>query len=132
MGCFSFLCKKSGNPIASSSFDGDACRLFLLKDGKVIEEMQGHYDSYGRVFSGIKDPNDTSMTETSSFKWKMDWNDVCDLMFDKDKSNGIAAVLEKYWDGNIPTTRSADDPEQGWGKKNGGKVKIKEPKHIVY
>ena len=49
MGCFSFVCKESGLPVASSSFSGDACRMYLLKDGKVIEEMRGHYDSYGRV-----------------------------------------------------------------------------------
>jgi hypothetical protein len=124
MGCFSFVCKESGLPVASSSFDGDACRLYLLKDGKVIEEMRGHYDSYGRVF--------TDSTYEDSFEWKMDWHEVCDLMFDKDESNGIAVILEKYFDGTIPTTRSEGDPNQGWGKKNGGRVKIKEPIHIVY
>ena len=124
MGCFSFICKESGLPVASSSFDGDACRLYLLKDGKVIEEMRGHYDSYGRVF--------TDSTYEHSFEWKMDWHEVCDLMFDKDESNGIAVILEKYFTGNIPTTRSEGDPNQGWGKRNGGGVKIKEPIHIVY
>jgi len=124
MGCFSFICKESGLPVASSSFDGDACRLYLLKNGKVIEEMRGHYNSYGRVF--------TDSTFENSFEWKMDWYDVCDLMFDNDDSNGIAVILEKYFEGNIPTTRSEDDPNQGWGKKNGGRVKIKEPIHIVY
>ena len=62
----------------------------------------------------------------------MDWHDVCDLMFDKDESNGIAVILEKYFEGTIPTTRSEGDPNQGWGKKMGGRVKIKEPIHIVY
>ena len=124
MGCFSFICKESGLPVASSSFDGDACRLYLLKDGKVIEEMRGHYDSYGRVF--------TDSTYEDSFEWKMDWHEVCDLMFHSDESNGIAVILEKYFTGNVPTTRSEGDPDQGWGKKNGGRVKIKEPIHIVY
>jgi hypothetical protein len=124
MGCFSFICKESGLPVASSSFDGDACRLYLLKDGKVIEEMRGHYDSYGRVF--------TDSTYEDSFEWNMDWHEVCDLMFDKDESNGIAVILEKYFDGTIPTTRSEGDPNQGWGKRNGGRKKIKEPVHIVY
>ena len=124
MGCFSFICKESGLPVASSSFDGDACRLYLLKDGKVIEEMRGHYDSYGRVF--------TDSTYEDSFEWKMDWHEVCDLMFDKDESNGIAVILEKYFTGNIPTTRSEGDPDQGWGKRNGGRKKIKEPIHIIY
>jgi hypothetical protein len=124
MGCFSFICKESGLPVASSSFDGDAVRIYLLKDGKVIEEMRGHYDSYGRVF--------TDSTFENSFEWKMDWHDVCDLMFDNDDSNGIAVILEKYFEGNIPTTRSEGDPNQGWGKKNGGGKKIKEPIHILY
>ena len=124
MGCFSFICKESGLPVASSSFDGDACRLYLLKNGKVIEEMRGHYDSYGRVF--------TDSTYEDSFEWNMDWHEVCDLMFDKDESNGIAVILEKYFEGNIPTTRSEGDPNQGWGKRNGGRKKIKEPIHLIY
>ncbi len=124
MGCFSFICKESGLPVASSSFNGDACRMYLLKNGKVIEEMHGHYDSYGRVFK--------DSTYDDSFEWKMDWHTVCDLMFDKDESNGIAVILEKYFTGNIPTTRSESDPDQGWGKRNGGGRKIKEPVHIVY
>jgi hypothetical protein len=124
MGCFSFICKESGLPVASSSFDGDACRMYLLKNGNVIEEMRGHYDSYGRVFK--------DSTYDDSFEWKMDWHEVCDLMFHSDESNGIAVILEKYFTGNIPTTRSESDPDQGWGKRNGGRVKIKEPIHIVY
>lgn len=124
MGCFSFICKESGLPVASSSFDGDAVRMYLLKDGNVIEEMRGHYDSYGRVF--------TDSTFEDSFEWKMDWHDVCDLMFHPNESNGIAVILEKYFADRIPTTRSEGDPDQGWGKRNGGRVKIKEPIHLVY
>lgn len=124
MGCFSFMCKESGLPVASSSFDGDACRLYLLKDGKVIEEMRGHYDSYGRVF---KDKNCED-----SFEWKMDWHDVCDLMFNPNDGDGIAVVLEKYFTGNIPTTISEGDPDQGWGDSNGGGLIIENPIHIVY
>ena len=123
MGCFSFICKESGLPVASSSFDGDAVRMYLLKGGKVLEEMRGHYDSYGRVFTADKE---------DSFEWKMEWGEVCDLMFDKDESNGIAVILEKYFTGNIPTTRSEGDPDQGWGKRNGGRKKIKAPIHLIY
>jgi hypothetical protein len=123
MGCFSFICKESGLPVASSSFDGDACRMYLLRDGKVIEEMRGHYDSYGRVFTADKE---------DSFQWSLEWGDVCDLMFTKNEGDGIAVILEKYFTGNIPTTRSESDPDQGWGKKNGGRKKIKEPIHIIY
>lgn len=123
MGCFSFICKESGLPVASSSFDGDAVRMYLLKGGKVLEEMRGHYDSYGRVFTADKE---------DSFEWKMDWHEVCDLMFTKNEGDGIAVILEKYFNGNIPTTRSEGDPDQGWGKRNGGRKKIKEPIHIIY
>ena len=120
MGCFSFICKESGKAVASSSFDGDAVRMYLLKDGKVIEEMRGYYDSYGSVFNSSGD----------SFQWDTPWSEVCDLMFDEDESNGIAVILEKYFKGNIPTTRSERDPNQGWGRNNGGKVTIKDPIHI--
>ena len=122
MGCFSFMCKESGLPIASSSFDGDAVRLYLLKDGEVIEEMVGHYDSYGQVFDGKGD----------SFEWEMDWSDVCDLIFSTNESDGIAAVLERHFNGTIPTTQSDSDPDQGWGEENGGGVIIDEPYHKVF
>lgn len=120
MGCFSFLCVESGKAVSSSSFDGDAVRMYLLKNGKVIEEMRGHYDSYGRVFN----------KQGYSFEWDTPWNEVCDLMFDEDESNGIAVILENYFKGNIPTTRSENDSNQGWGKPNGGDVVIDEPIHF--
>lgn len=142
MGCFSFICKKSGEAVLSSSFSGDAVHLFLLKDGKVIEHMFGNYDSYGRVFSNVKNENDKSMTDTSSFEWKVEWGDVCDLHFSKNKSNGIAAILAPFWkEGDpYPTERSEDDPDQGWGKhgellaytgKDIGE-KVEEPFHKTY
>ena len=142
MGCFSFICKKSGEPVLSSSFSGDAVHLFLLEDGKVIEHMYGNYDSYGRVFSDKKLLNDTSLTDTSSFEWKKDWGDVCDLMFSRSNHNGIAAILAPYWkEGDpYPTERSDDDPNQGWGEhmelisycgKDIGE-KVDNPYHKVY
>lgn len=124
MGCFSFLCKESGKPVGSDSFSGDAVRMYLLKDGKLLEEMRGYYDSYGRVFK------DQACTE--SFEWQMDWPKVCDLMFTPNEGDGIAVVLEKYFTGVIPTTRSEGDPDQGWGDYNGGRKKIDEPVHLVY
>lgn len=124
MGCFSFLCKESGLPVASDSCSGDAVRMYLLKDGKLLEEMRGYYDSYGRVFK------DAECTE--SFEWQMDWFQVVDLMFTPNEGDGIAVVLERYFTGVIPTTRSEGDPDQGWGKYNGGKAKIEEPVHLVY
>jgi len=121
MGCFSFICKESDKPVASSSFDGDSVRMYLLKKGKVIEEMRGQYDSYGRCF----DKNMKSM------KWSMDWSEVCDLMFSDKDGDGIAVVLEEYFNGEIPTTQSQDDPEQGWGESQSTNPYV-EPKHIIH
>jgi hypothetical protein len=53
-------------------------------------------------------------------------------MFNDNKGDGIAVVLENYFTGNIPTEQSEGDPDQGWGDYNGDDVKIKEPTHIVY
>lgn len=124
MGCFSFKCKESGLPVASDSFSGDAVRLYLLKNGEVVEEMRGHYDSYGRVFKD-KQCED-------SFEWSLEWGKVCDLMFTDNEGDGIAVVLETYFTGKIPTEQSEGDPDQGWGEYNGDNVKIKEPIHNVY
>ena len=123
MGCFSFICKKSNKPVNSTSFEGDPVHLFLLKDGKVIERMSGNYDSYGGVFD----------IKGDSFEWAMDWDAVCNLMFDDNKSNGIAAILGPYWkEGDPhPITRSLGDPNQGWGS-NGPFQPFKEPVHVVY
>ena len=139
MGCFSFICKKSGEPVLSSSFSGDAVHLFLLKDGEVIEHMFGNYDSYGRVFNTKKPPKGTA-TDNGSFEWNLEWNRVCDLMFDKDRSNGIAAILDVVYNGTLPTTRSKSDPNQGWGKhgeyfaSNTPRLgpKVKKPFHKVF
>jgi len=106
MGCFSYVCQICGDPVNSDSFSGEHVKLFLLKEGKVIEKLSGQYDSYGRVF-------DENM---KSIEWKMDWTDVCDLEFSKDKSNGIAAIHTDCFDGTIPIERSESDPDQGWGE----------------
>jgi hypothetical protein len=124
MGCFSFLCKESGLPVASDSYSGDAVRMYLLKNGRVLEEMRGHYDSYGRVFK------DSECDEP--FEWQLPWDEVVDLMFTENEGDGMAVVLEKYFTGTIPTTRSDSDRNQGWGVPNGGNTKISEPIHLVY
>jgi len=109
MGCFSFLCKVCGKPINSTSLDGENVRLTLLDKGKVIEEMQGQYDSYGRVFDKVD----------KSFEWHKEWGDVCDLMFEGGRSSGICAAhvhcIVKTPNYN-PTENSNDDPDQGWGR----------------
>lgn len=114
MGCFSFLCKKSGKPALSTSFDGSPVRMYLLKDGKVIEEMYGNYDSYGRVFKPKEERVDT---ETDSFEWSMEWGKVVDLIYNSNEGDGIAIILDEFYvEGEEPpTTQSPDDPNQGWG-----------------
>lgn len=106
MGCFSFLCKESGKPALSTSFDGSPCHLFLLKDGECLEHMYGNYDSYGRVFKEKKE---------GSFEWKMTWGDVCELMHNNNEGDGIAMILAEHYRGGTPTTISERDPDQGWG-----------------
>jgi len=112
MGCFSFICQECGQPINSDSFRGERCILSLLKDGIIIETMQGEYDSYGRVFN-----EDGTRRKWKSYPWSMaEGLTVCDLMFKKEKNNGIAAVHEDCYTGVAPTERSDDDPDQGWGR----------------
>lgn len=133
MGCFSYMCKECGKPILSTSFAGQRVKLFLLENGKVLQEMEGEYDSYGRVFiddsqrgdvehdlreSAQWDPYNIGY-DPETYNWETDhdpWHDCCNLHFDDDPSNGMAAVHTKCWTGNVPTTQSEDDPNQGWGE----------------
>lgn len=103
MGCFSFMCKECKTPINSDSFDGEHTWLFLLKDGKPIESINGPYNSYGAVFQG-----------EGSKEFSMEWGDVVDMIYDNNPNNGIAAVHTKCYTGTVPTTQSDDDPDQGW------------------
>jgi len=109
MGCFSWICDICGNSIKSDSFQGEPCRLTLLKEGEVVQVMEGPYNSYGQVFN----------EDRSAVQWDMDWGDVCDLIFSDDISSGIAAAhtrcIEHQGDYE-PTVQSEDDPDQGWGK----------------
>ena len=108
MGCFSFLCNLCGRPIKSDSFRGQRCHLFLLDGGRIIDAMNGEYDSYGRVF----DENGESIY------WRKPWTEVCDLMFNSNISSGIAAYHEYCMEvvRDIPYLQSEDDPDQGWGE----------------
>jgi hypothetical protein len=121
MGCFSYLCKNSGKAVNSDSFDGDACTIYLLENGKVIEEMHGHYDSYGRVFDGKGD----------SFEWKKDWGECVTMHFNDDPTSGFAVVLDEEDFGKVPTTVSEDDPDQGWSSDEFS-GSIQTPFHKIY
>lgn len=125
MGCFSFLCKVCERPINSDSHSGQHCTLYLLEDGKVIEEMTGQYDSYGRVF----DENKESVN-WKSYPWSMKSEPdclsydktVCDLMFtgypfpgdpdptEQELGNGIAAVHTRCKRKKAPAPTTRSDP----------------------
>lgn len=117
MGCFSYLCQVCSKPINSTSFSGEGVKLFLLQNGEVLEEMQGDYDSYGRVFD----------EESDSLEWNNDWGDIVDLHFNSNSQDGIAAIHTDCWKGQTPISSSEDDPNQGWGK-----VKKKSAKEIYH
>lgn len=123
MGCFSFISPVNGDPINSDSFSGEQCYLVLLKDGIPIEMMYGNYDSYGRVFDVYGD----------SFEWDMDWDEVCDLMFHDNHSNGIVAIHASDYIslGEVPRKRSEGDPNQGWGDYKHNSAPVDKPYHVV-
>lgn len=109
MGCFSYLCKNCGKPINSDSFSGQHCKLILLKNGKIIEEMSGQYNSYGRVFMPGYESN---------IEWKsMEWGKIVDLCFNEKENCGIAAFHTRCAPKNDIwlKTQSDSDENQGWG-----------------
>jgi hypothetical protein len=120
MGCFSYMCSECEHPICSDSFSGEHAILMLVKDGTVIEWMQGEYDSYGRVFK--MDPRPYKQKEfglrdvTTSYEWTvMDWGDIVDLHFHGNSESGIAAYHSGCFNGDMENVDvSDDDPEQGW------------------
>ena len=107
MGCFSFICQVCNDPVKSNSSSGEEVRLFLLRKGKIIENMEGQYDSYGRVFDA----------DMESIKWEMPWPEVCGLMSSKNtRDNGMAVIHKSCSETLIPTERSDNDPNQGGGE----------------
>ena len=110
MGCFSYICKKCGKPVNSTSFDGEWTHIFYIRDGVPIEHMYGEYDSYGRVFKGENNPG--------SYDWDVDWSKAVGIHFNKSKKDGFAVIHGACFKGilDTPHTISDDDPDQGWGK----------------
>lgn len=109
MGCFSHMCKECGTPINSDSYRGEHCIMFILENGRIIEQMAGQYDSYGSVF----DDNGESL------EWNTDWGDVVDLHYNTFDNDGVAAYHSKCYvkaGRPIPETISKNDPDQGWNK----------------
>lgn len=115
MGCFSYLCKICGEPINSTTFKGEGVKLWLLQEGKVLEEKTGNYDSYGAVIG--------------KHEWINDWGEILDLVFNSSCRDGIAAVHTECWDRSdkrVPVTISDGDENQGWGKIVGKESDITE------
>jgi hypothetical protein len=96
MGCIGYICQGCGKPVN----DEEGTHLFLLQRGQLLEEMHGHYNNYGA---------------TKEHEWQTDWGHVCNLNFNPNTSNGIAAFHSDCWDGTVPTQRSKDDEKQGSG-----------------
>ena len=115
MGCFSYICPECEHPICSDSFSGEHCILMLVEDDKVIEWMQGEYDSYGRVFK-VPTKGLGPHGDETSYQWTVkDWGDIVDMHFGSCSVTGISAYHSKCFDGNMEdVTVSDDDPEQGW------------------
>ena len=142
MGCFSYMCKKCGTSVRSSSFDGERCIIYFLDGGVVVEEMRGVYDSYGRVFidtdsghilhkkkENTTNPENMDSPSTDTHKWEYDdWYTLVDLHFNKDPTTGFAVFHEACFEGNRPKTISDDDPNQGWDKP---RMKYKVPTDFV-
>jgi hypothetical protein len=114
MGCFSFLCKECGKGIESTSFDGQKCRLYWLKEGKVHQEMKGAYDSYGTCFNEQLDGSHQWKDAEDNDAWPEPMGDIKFNASDKYCLTGMAAVHEKCFK-YIPSTCSLHDPNQGWG-----------------
>ena len=89
----------------------------LVKEGVVLEWMQGQYDSYGRVFKVETKGLGPHCGDEASYLWTaMDWGDIVSLHYNGCSYSGIAAYHSGCFDGDMENvTVSNDDPEQGWG-----------------
>ena len=132
MGSFSFKCSVSGEPVNSDSQSGEVVYIFLLREGKILEEMYGMYDSYGHAFTRSK-YSCSNPWIMKSFEWKMPWSEVCDLMFDDNADSGLMMIKEKYYDGlhGLTLKQSQSDPNQGDGNYIRLPTKSK-PYHVVH
>jgi hypothetical protein len=143
MGCFSYLCNECGKGILSNSFRGEQVKLFYIKGGKIVEEMEGEYDSYGSVFIDGTQRKDVKHPLRECKEWKHEndikkafhvkWAAQQDKYYKKTFAElgiedpyplppieynndwGIAAVHKRCFK-ETPTTISENDPDQGWGE----------------
>ena len=107
MGEFSYICKQCNTPINAE----EACIFFLLVNGEIVEFQKGHNSNYGGVSDYSQGPGGTT-------EWKYDeWTNLNDLHHGGDISNGFAVFHQVCYKGIPPTTLSANDPNQGWGRQ---------------
>jgi hypothetical protein len=98
MGCFSYLCKECGKGILSNSFCGEKVKLFYIKDGDVIEYMEGEYDSYGRVFIDGSQCEDVKHPLRRSVGWEHE-EDIHEAHSDRHYAKTLAydkEFLQRY------------------------------------
>jgi hypothetical protein len=115
MGSFSYICPECEHPICSDSFSGEHCILMLVKEGEVLEWMQGQYDSYGRVFKVETKGLGPHSGGEASYLWTvMGWGDIVNLHYNGCSYSGISAYHSGCFDGDMENvTVSNDDPHQG-------------------
>lgn len=119
MGCFSYICLECNEPITSNilasraePFIGEDVKLFYLEDCKVVESMQGQYNSYGQVLK-----EGSTDIRNDSVEWTMDWSEAVEKHYNNHAGDGFAAVHTKCLkEGFEPSHRSKDDHFQGWGE----------------
>jgi len=106
MGCFSYLCEVCGDPVICDGPVQDRVKLWMLRDGKPVQSMEGMYSGYGTV-------NDDNGDEV---KWDGDWVGLVDMAFNDNPGDGWAAIHSRCFSKHtqVPITRSDDDPNQGW------------------
>lgn len=95
MGCFSFKCLECGQGVNSTSFQGELVKLFLLQDGKIIQQMEGEYDSYGTVF--MDGTQDSSVQHSLRLSHKWDCPELRQLALEEDPEANV------------------NDPDELWG-----------------
>lgn len=126
MGMFSYICSKTHRAIRSKEKE---VVLYLLVKGKVVEIMAGPYSGYGsvdndeqymhKILNSQGELVDIAPNADAAYageEWLFtNWDSIVGLSFDEDRSNGIHAVIGTYDKDYVPTQRSEDDPNQGWG-----------------
>lgn len=119
MGCFSYLCKECGLAINSDSSRGERVKLFYLKGGEVIQQMEGEYNSYGQVFDeSLKESISWKGTEDKNFEdWYKVWYRMIDEHHNSNLLSGFAAIHSVCFK-RVPITISKDDENQGWAPLN--------------